>query len=131
MKRKLLCNVVGVLSVFGLGIGFVHAGFKTNTKLVLGHTYFQGALGQVRNTPTTKDYIGCAIAAYGGNVTRAVCYARDAHGDSKACTSTDAGIVEAMRSLHGSATLIVYFSAEATCTLVSTETGSQLEVPEN
>jgi hypothetical protein len=60
------------------------------------YAYASGSLGFVRNTPDTVQFIGCTVTETVG-----VCFARDSTGVLHGCSSTDAGMVDAMRAING------------------------------
>ena len=66
-----------------------------------------GDLGYVRNTADPYQYIGCEATATLGN-----CYAVTSAGVSKTCTTTDAALIELIRSIKGDSNL--YFSWSST-----------------
>jgi hypothetical protein len=119
MKSRL----VSIMAFLGLVVAAqdASAGRKDTTPVVsISGGNFQGALGVVRNTANTVEYIGCWTNGNGV----ADCFAKDAAGNAVECSTSTAGIVAAIRAMN-SDSLISVGSSNGTCTSVSVFTRSE------
>jgi len=104
-----------VAAVLAMGVlASAFAGNKTSYEVVISTTgikpYASGDLGYVRNTADFTQYIGCETTATLGG-----CYAVNAAGLYKSCTTTDAALIDLIRSINGDGNLFFSWNPDGTC----------------
>jgi len=114
IKRNLLlgCLVVGTV---GMVATAAKAGYKQTTPVSIGTVLYNpgtgvpvpatqvtGGLGSARAASDTTQYIGCSTnydSNTAGGLGQAQCFARDAAGNTAACTATGSDFRAAVRSI--------------------------------
>lgn len=122
MKKVRTGTMVLAFSVALVASAAALAGFKTGQSVVISDSgqFANGDLGYVRNTPDSTEYIGC----YNWSNTQAYCFARDANGNSRSCSTTFADFVAVARSLNGDSYLYFQWDSNGQCVFVEVGTGS-------
>lgn len=69
-----------------------------------------GDLGTVRNTADTVQFIGCTVTGTVG-----VCFARNSAGVIHGCSTTDAGMINAMRAINGDSWMSFSWNPDGSC----------------
>lgn len=102
----------------------VQAGYNGNFPVVINDdaTYKQafGTLVGTRNTPDNDQYLGCTI-----NGDSLTCYARNAAGLSRSCSSANPVHVANARSISTEGYLWFGWNSSGICTFVTISLGSQ------
>jgi hypothetical protein len=116
-KKLPLAGVVAGLCAAGAALAGAHS-----TLPVIVDTsamYAMGDLGAAYNSQTNySEYIGCASNASAG-FTWGICYATDAAGVSRYCTTTSPDLLASIRHVDGNARLSFTWDGNGTCTTVS------------
>lgn len=120
-------------ALLALPLGVAHAGSKAGptasivTINVQGR-WAQGALGQVRNSTDTVEYIGCATVADTTGATSGICSARDPLNNYVSCyvQSTAAAMITELQSLSGDAFVFFSYDANGYCTTIQVTNNSTL-----
>ncbi len=90
------------------------AGLKQNYEVYFGTNplkpYADGDIGAARNSADGQQYIGCEATATLGS-----CYAVNSAGVYKSCSTTDAGQLAVIRSLHGDGHLFFSWDTSGNC----------------
>jgi hypothetical protein len=121
MKQILTAGSICALSVvFTTSDG--HAGLKANRTVIVNSAarFAVGALGSVRNSANTVEFIQCTAYHYSLGAPYAVCAARDAANVNLTCESGVASIVAGVDSLSGDSELYFAADADGKCTVVRT-----------
>jgi hypothetical protein len=142
-------GLVGTLLVFAVAtvVTVAKAGAKFEYPITVGGilwdpgtgvpisaTEITGSVGSVRATADNKQYIGC-FASFNSNSffntshpTTSQCYARDASGNTYACTNTSAEFRAAVRSIDSQSN-IDFIIQGGNCVYISVESGSSIKPP--
>jgi hypothetical protein len=102
MKRSL---AIAVLTLLASSNHLAHAGARTVASVVINHSIntASGSLGSARNQggtyPYGGQYIGCYTSFENGANGWGVCTAQDASGYYLACSTTNAELIRAMRTV--------------------------------
>ncbi|HEV7609823.1 MAG TPA: hypothetical protein VGO61_20985 [Steroidobacteraceae bacterium] len=122
MKTSSYRNSAGVF-VMGAIAASAFAGEQLAREVVFStqKPWATGDLGYVRNTPDTVQYIGCQVAGTAG-----VCMARNSAGVIHTCSTTDPGMMDAMRALNGDSFLVFAWNTDGTCKVVQVQNDSRL-----
>lgn len=111
MKRFL--GIVAI-TLFASSSHVVHAGARTVSSVVVGTNSAHGSIGSARNQggtyPYGGQYIGCYTQFENGSNTWGVCTAQDASGYYVACSTTNAELIRAIRTINGDSH--IYFQAD-------------------
>lgn len=118
-KLTYLCTILGLAIVLS---GTAFAGLKGTYNVVTTASSFSGSLGSARNSADAIQYIGCR-----DQQTVAYCYARDAVGVSKSCTTTNPTHLAMIRGWTDSTYVRINFNTAGTCTNILQSAFSQLE----
>lgn len=100
----------------------VFAGTKSTSNVYVGTTSFSGSLGTARNSADTNQQIGCWSYTPGTGF----CYGKNSTGTSASCTTSDAAMLTAIKSMKGDSYIRVNFSSGA-CTSVFISNFSSFE----
>jgi hypothetical protein len=128
MKRQWVIASVALGSVFAASFA-AHAGLKNNSNVVnITGTEFSGALGVVRNSPSSSEYLYCSVT--GGF---AACYAKNAAGTTRQCRASDAGFKNMVMAINDDSYVRVTYtfsacaepSGTACCTGIEVANGSE------
>jgi len=121
MKKLALCALLGALAFTPV---VASAGLKSSPGLVtLTSSRFSGVVSDARNSADNVQYIGCQ-----GGGTFSYCFARNAAGSSVMCSTSDAGLMAAIRGLTPNSKLEVGYHT-GSCTYVWVWTQSSLAAP--
>ncbi|MCP4136738.1 MAG: hypothetical protein GY754_37560 [bacterium] len=109
MIKKILG--LGILTVVVLSAGYLFAGYALTNQVYVNNTasspYAHGALQAARNSSDTTQYIGCYNYTLTGTP-GAACIARDSSGNTIIGSTTNADLIETIRSASGTSAY-VYF----------------------
>lgn len=108
--RLLITTALFAAALFAALGGTAVAGYKQASTVFITGTFALGALGDVRASADTNEYIGCSVTGTTG--ASAVCSARDTAGNYVACSTTNPSMVQAASNV-GSASYM-YFNAGPT-----------------
>lgn len=117
------------LGAAALILGFatnVDAGSKQYKPVEVVSNYAWGSMGSARNSGDNNQYIGCTVNTSGSTPT-GNCYARNAAGTLKTCTTTNFYYVEQMKSLASDSYIYFGWNASGQCTTLSIGTMSSYE----
>lgn len=105
-----------------LATGVALAGSSSNQQVVVGTTggllYAKGTFRPVRNSADSTQYIGCSIYAYDSGSRSIACYATDAVGNYRNCSTSDPGMVQVAASLNPASYLYFVVNADGSCNRV-------------
>ena len=100
------------------------AGIKSTEQVIIQDTgpkpFAAGDLGYARNTADQVQYIGCTSSPTFG-----ICYAVNAAGLSKSCSTTDPTLMALIRSLNGDSYLFFNWNTDGTCRLINVSNNSK------
>ena len=113
MKKAI--SIILFFSLFA-STTFLHAGMKIDREVIVGPTYARGALSSARASSDTTQYIGCRVST-SSTTFGTFCFARDAAGAVKTCTSTSPNLAQAAYSLSD-ASEVLFFVSGGTCTSI-------------
>jgi hypothetical protein len=104
----------------------VHAGQKTTAFVsVDNNAEFLGSPGDARASADNSQRIGCNVFANKGSTPYGFCFARDAAGNSRACSMGDAtAFTAALASMTPASLLVVSFDANGNCTGIEVSNSS-------
>jgi hypothetical protein len=91
----------------------VLAGTKGTYSVSVSTTAFSGSLGSARNSADTSQQIGCWSYSSGSGY----CYGKDSTGATASCSTSDAAMLTAIKSVKGDSYIRVNYSSGA-CTNV-------------
>jgi len=89
--------------------------------------YAQGSLSSTRMSLNSTEYIYCFVTinrASSGVANTGQCHARNATGATAFCTTTDAALIDAMKSLTPASYMRFSWEGVGTCTQIFVNTGS-------
>ncbi|WP_338275139.1 hypothetical protein [Corallococcus caeni] len=113
-----LCVAMGLST-----IGFAGERFSSSVFINTTTRAFSGNLGTARNGSDFVSYLWCASTGSGVGW----CHAKDASGVTASCVTTDAGMLETIRSLNSDSNLQVLYDNTGLCTYIYVATGSHFE----
>jgi len=122
MKRFTLGLVMMASTSVGLlASTSVLAGFKTAQQVFIfdAGQFANGNLGYARNTSDATQSIGCWNDGTTGH-----CYAANSAGIYRQCSTSDPGMLAAIRSLNGDSYLLFYWNSGGQCTYIQVENSS-------
>jgi hypothetical protein len=94
----------------------------TDQPVIGGHA--EGKAGDVHNTEDATQFIGCGLRANLGSQLQANCWATDASGRQRACSSTDAGMIAVAASVGPDSYLYFAWNPGGKCTALESQNGS-------
>ena len=110
---KTSSKLIGALILGGMAIPAL-AGLKQTYEVYFGTNplkpYADGDLAGARNSADAQQYIGCEATATLGS-----CYAVNSAGVYKSCSTTDAGLLAVIRSIHGDGHLYFSWDSSGNC----------------
>jgi hypothetical protein len=110
-------RILAVVMASSLFTSVVFAGGKTTYQVNIVDTgakpFATGDLGYVRNTADPNQYIGCETTTI-----LASCYAVNAAGLYKSCSTTDPAMIALVHSLNGDSNLYFSWNASGTCLVI-------------
>jgi hypothetical protein len=122
MKRYLGILGIAALAALASSNHSAHAGAKTIASVYIGSNYASGSLGSARNQggqyPYGGQYIGCWTSFENGANQWGVCTAQDVNGYYHACTTTNAELIRAIRTVNGDSQIAFYSDGGGYCTRV-------------
>ncbi|MFZ5892562.1 MAG: hypothetical protein ACOY0T_16005 [Myxococcota bacterium] len=112
-KRRFVWASGCVLALSLLVGGVASAGTVSNTAVTFftetnGQLSARGTLRVARNSADSNQLIGCSVYSYDTGSYSTVCYARDASGATRSCSTGDANMVHVAQSINPAS--YVYFS---------------------
>lgn len=114
--------VRSLVAVAGLVVAAsAYAGIKGEYPVYVNATsrYIYGAISSTRNSADTTSYMYCTTYSYAGSTTpSAYCYARDAAGNYGGCSTTDAGLVDVVKSIESDSYLSISWDVNGACTYI-------------
>lgn len=120
MQSKKQMGVAVVAGAFAATAAF--AGARSTLQVIVNPSgmYALGDLGAAYNSQSNySEYIGCASNASPG-YSWGICYATDAAGVSRYCTTDSPDLLASIRHVDGNARLTFTWDANGTCTTIST-----------
>jgi hypothetical protein len=121
MKKVVLAAFFGS---FLLGAGIASAGSVGNTQVQItttnGLDAAKGTLRAVRNSADSTQYIGCSRYAYDTGSTSIVCYANDANGNYRSCSTGNDQMLRVAETLNPAAYLYFVVNTDGSCDRVIT-----------
>ena len=123
MKRRNM----GWMVAMGLSLsaaGTTQAGYDGNFQVVVDDANKQafGTLVGARRSADNVQKLGCTVKA-----NDAICYATNAAGVYRSCTTTDPGLTAVARSINSESYLWFIWNAAGTCTAITVGLGSQFK----
>ncbi|MBP6749282.1 MAG: hypothetical protein KA144_06550 [Xanthomonadaceae bacterium] len=122
MKHKRM----GWMLTIGLSLSAAaaQAGYDGNFPVVVDDANKQayGTLVGARRSADTVQRLGCTLKS-----DNAVCYATNAAGVYRSCTTTDAALMAVARSISSESYLWFVWNAAGTCTSITVGLGSQFK----
>jgi hypothetical protein len=110
---KLFFMLIVPLTLSFTSISNVFAGTKGTYNVSVSTTAFSGSLGSARNSVDTNQQIGCWSYSSGNGF----CYGKDSTGATASCSTSDAAMLTAIKSVKGDSYIRVNYSSGA-CTNV-------------
>src|SRR5262249_17500944 len=83
-----------------------------------------GAIGDIRGSSDTTQFITCELTAYSYGAVNASCWGRDANSKSFSCSTTNSAMISAVQAISGDSFLDVSWDAQGNCTEISVEQAS-------
>jgi hypothetical protein len=121
MKKVVLAAFFGS---FLIGAGIASAGSVGNTQVSIfttnGLDAAKGTLRAVRNSADSTQYIGCSRYAYDTGSTSIVCYANDANGNYRSCSTGNDQMLRVAETLNPAAYLYFVVNTDGSCDRVIT-----------
>jgi hypothetical protein len=126
MKHGFL--IAAALAVAVVGLREADAGSKLYYNVQVNHTtkYATGALGTVRSSSDTTQYMGCYAYYWPGVSPSLTCYAQPVSGTGASCSTNDAAMVSMFAALPSDALLRFEWEG-GTCTEFFVNNGSQYQ----
>lgn len=134
MKKQTKSLSLGVIAtVMVLGTA-AWAGAKSGSNVTIsfsgGNGTASGAMGYVRNSADTVQYIGCTLitsaTASSFEVTRTVsCSARNSSNVVVSCVSTDGSLIDSVQALNSDSYITFQWNVDGRCTYLRAGTYSQ------
>jgi hypothetical protein len=122
--------MVLALGLFGYG-ATASAGTRDTTDWLVNVTVSTGspgnaagAMGSVRNSSDSEQYIGCTVYAYPGGPATVNCFARSRDPNYGFCTSTDVALVQTAASITSDSVIHFGWDAQGKCSVLEIDTGS-------
>lgn len=129
MKDKRLRTgvAIGLTCVLTAITGVAMAGAYTGYQVGINDTYkfAVGSIATTRNTPDTVQYIGCYHNAYPGGTSSGNCYAVNNAGVSRTCYTTNANLIETIRSIGDDSYIYFQWNTDGTCSYILVDKGSR------
>lgn len=121
--------IIGVVVLLTSSVA--SAGYKQDSFVTVGATYFYGQLGSARSSANTKEYIGCEIDAVAGRLhADYTCTAVDATGTLyKTCSGFDPVIAQAIMAITPQSSIFVSIDSSGGCDVVDIGTYSYQRPP--
>jgi hypothetical protein len=94
----------------------------TDQAVIGGHA--EGKAGDVHNSQDTTQYIGCALRAGMNSPLQANCWATDAAGRQRACSTSDPGMMTVAGSVSSDSYLYFAWNPSGKCTSIESQNGS-------
>jgi hypothetical protein len=110
---KILIMLVASLTMSFTLTSNVFAGTKGTYNVSVSSTSFNGSLGSARNSADANQQIGCWSYSSGSGF----CYGKDSTGTTASCSTSDAAMLTAIKSIKGDSYIRVNYSSGA-CTNV-------------
>lgn len=116
MKRMLRASAL-ILSFTACMASAAWAGVHYNTPVLIGQAdgiqshQVQGSLGTVHDSGDSREWIGCQIFTNNS----ATCFATNAAGQSRQCTTTFAPFIAAIATMNSDSMLIFDWNDNGTC----------------
>jgi hypothetical protein len=104
------------------------AGFKSSQNVVIstGSMFANGDAGYVHNSSDGDQYIMCRISGSTG-----YCYARNRDQVSRSCSTTNSGLLNAIRAINGDSYIYFKWNDDGVCTSLTVENGSVARTKEH
>ena len=116
--RKLA--LIATFAALAVGAGLAHAGSVSNQTVGFSTTSTgleaaSGGVRATRNSADTVQYIGCVRYTYDTGSNSALCYAKNAAGTLKQCTTNDPNMMRAAELMNSMSFLSFAINADGTC----------------
>ena len=86
-----------------------------------------GSMGTARNSADAVQYIGCSVTTYSSGGSYGICEGRNAANSARACTTTNADMLAAIRMVSEASFIFFTWDASNNCTMVSVVNWSYVE----
>ncbi len=123
-KRTFVVSALGIVLLAG---ATAFAGAKSNFPLQVNTASRQawGELGATRNSADGNAYFTCQIYThYSSGADLVDCWGSNTAGTSFSCTSTDADIIAAARTIGSDDYVAIYWDSNSTCTALTVRKSS-------
>jgi hypothetical protein len=94
----------------------------TDQGVIGGHA--EGKAGDVHNSPDATQFIGCGLRASVNSPLQANCWATDASGRQRACSTTDPGMITVAGSVGSDSYVYFGWNPSGKCSSIETQKGS-------
>jgi len=101
-----------------LSSGVASAGYRSDYQVYVSTSIAIGAIGSVRASADSTQYIGCINEGYTSGTQYILCYARSSAGTYGSCTSSDPRLISAVTSITDNAFLEFSWDASGSCTFL-------------
>lgn len=122
--RNIYVKMAGMAAAALIGTS-AWAGFKSATEVNVSGNSAYGSLASARNSADGVQYIGCHLYTYNTGSASVACYATSASGVQGSCSSTNALIVDAVRSMNGDSYILFRWDTAGACTYLVVSNASQ------
>jgi hypothetical protein len=115
--RKLA--LIATFAALVVGAGLAHAGSASTSAVTFstvgGLEAASGSARVTRNTADNVQYIGCVRYAYDTGSNSALCYARNAAGTVRQCTTNDPNMLRSAELMNPMSSLYFVINTDGTC----------------
>lgn len=129
MKNKRLRHglAIGFTCALATITGAAMAGSYMGYQVGINDTYkfAVGSIATTRNTPDTVQYIGCYHNAYTTGASYGNCYAVNNAGVSRTCYTTNANMIDTIRSIADDSYIYFQWNTDGTCSYILVDKGSR------
>jgi hypothetical protein len=125
MRTKLFGALsIGAVVVFAGVTAFAGSKSSFPLQVNLSTRNAWGDISATRNSPDTKAYFWCQVNANTSGAYLVSCSGADTLGTAFSCTSSNANIIAAARSIEGDGYVDLFWDASGVCTALSVRKGS-------
>ncbi|AUX30866.1 MULTISPECIES: hypothetical protein [Sorangium] len=124
-KIKIVAAVVALASVAVAGSAVAGDTYHAEVFIDTVASEASGTAYGARTSSNSEEMIHCAVYGYSSGSASVRCFAANAAGVFKECSSSSAGIVNAVQAISDYSAISFSWNAQGTCTSVSVHTGSR------